>query len=95
MCPTGLPDFSWYKNPKVGKIYQSGYKKYQMAIKCTKMVIEIPNGHELHQNFTSQGLTKYTKVGIFGMKLYHLANLANLGILSYSLVCFKIGTGNV
>jgi hypothetical protein len=40
--PTGLPDVSWCKIPKRGKLYQmttklpNGHKIYQMAIKFTK-----------------------------------------------------------
>jgi hypothetical protein len=34
-CAAGLPDFSWYKIPKPGKIYQMT-KNYQMPVKYTK-----------------------------------------------------------
>jgi hypothetical protein len=39
-----------------------------MAIKYTKMAIKIPNGLEVHQNFSSQGLPKYTEIDILGLK---------------------------
>jgi hypothetical protein len=66
---SGLPDFSWNNKPKRGKIHQNGHIRYQMTIKYTKMAISIPNDHEIHQNFPSQGLPHNTKAGIFGMKI--------------------------
>jgi hypothetical protein len=29
---TGLPDFSWYNKPKLGKMYQMGIKYTKMAL---------------------------------------------------------------
>jgi hypothetical protein len=39
---------------------------------------KIPNGLEINQTFPSQGLQKYTHIGIFGMKIFHLATLHEL-----------------
>jgi hypothetical protein len=35
----------------------------------------IPNSHLIHQYFTLEGHPKYTQIGIFGMKINHLATL--------------------
>jgi hypothetical protein len=32
-------------------------------------------GHKIYQYFSFQGPPKYTLIGIFGMKIYHLATL--------------------
>jgi hypothetical protein len=45
-------------------------------MKYSKIEIKTPDDHEAHQNFPSQGLAKYIKIGIFGLKcIYHLAAL--------------------
>jgi hypothetical protein len=36
---------------------------------------EIPNGHEIEQKCPFHGLPKCTQIGIFGVKIYHLATL--------------------
>jgi hypothetical protein len=33
--------------------------------KYAKMAMKTPNGHEMHQNFSSQGFPKYTKFFIW------------------------------
>jgi hypothetical protein len=61
-----------------GTIYKNGKKSPQNIPDCpnifqitTKYTASIETG----QNFPFQGLPKYTKVWIFGMKSYHLAAL--------------------
>jgi hypothetical protein len=56
------------------KMYQIDHKIYQMAIlKYTKLK---PIKRQLNMpNFPFSGLPKYTKIGIFGMQIYHLATL--------------------
>jgi hypothetical protein len=39
------------------------------------MALKLLDDLEIHQNFPSPGIRKYTKIGIFGMKVYHLATL--------------------
>jgi hypothetical protein len=39
------------------------------------MTIQNNKGNALYQTFSSQGLPKYTKIGIFDMQVYHLATL--------------------
>jgi hypothetical protein len=40
------------------------------------MAIKVPIGNEIHQNVPSQGLLKYTKIGILVWKyMYNLATL--------------------
>jgi hypothetical protein len=73
---TGLPDFSWYNIPKRGKIYQ-------MTIKYTKLSqnipncckIHIPDGHKMYQHHPLPEPPKCTQIGIFGLKINHLATL--------------------
>jgi hypothetical protein len=36
----------------------------------------IPNRLEIHQNYPPKGLSKYTEVGIFVLKIYHAGNPA-------------------
>jgi hypothetical protein len=63
-----LPDFSWQKIPKQGKMCKIAtklpnyYKIYQ----------NIPNGHIC---FYSKALQNLTPIRIFGFKIYHLATL--------------------
>jgi hypothetical protein len=39
------------------------------------MTIKKTIGNEIHQKLPSQGLPKYTQIGSFGFKIYHLATL--------------------
>jgi hypothetical protein len=48
-----------------------------MAMKCTKWPQYIPNGHGIYQPFPFQGSPKFTQIGIFDLKIYHLAILPN------------------
>jgi hypothetical protein len=69
-----LPGFSWYNIPKwekyakLPKIYKNGRKIYQINK-------NIPNGHMIYQHLTLQDPPKFTQVGIFCLKIYHLATL--------------------
>jgi hypothetical protein len=48
----------------------NGHEMYQIAIKC------ITNGHKIYQQFPfQQRPPKYTLIGIFGVKIHHLASL--------------------
>jgi hypothetical protein len=64
----GLPDFSWYKIPKRGKIYQ-------MAIKYFQWPQNRPNSHKICQYFSLKDLPKFSQIGIFGLKTNYLATL--------------------
>jgi hypothetical protein len=58
----------WTENIPNGHI-PNGHKIYQMAIKYSK-------GQKIIDNYIPfQGPQKCTQVGIFGMKVYHLATL--------------------
>jgi hypothetical protein len=35
----------------------------------------IPNGRKIYQHFSFHGPPKYTRIGIFGLKINHLATL--------------------
>jgi hypothetical protein len=43
------------------------------------------NGGKIYQYFTFEGLPKFTQIGIFGLKIYHLATLSAASIL---MLCF-------
>jgi hypothetical protein len=47
-----------------------------MAKACTKLPQYIPNGQRICQPFTLQGSPKLTQIRIFGLKISHLATLA-------------------
>jgi hypothetical protein len=68
-----VPDFSLHNIPKRGKLPL----KYQMVIKYLNSPYYIPNGHTIHQPFSIQGPPKFTQIGIFGLKIYHLATLTD------------------
>jgi hypothetical protein len=47
-----------------------------MTIKYTKWQENRPNG-QIHPNLSLQDIPKFTQVGIFGSKIYHLATLVD------------------
>jgi hypothetical protein len=77
------------QNTKTGKIYQNSNKMYQMAIRYTKWLSNIPNDHKIYQQFPFQGPPKYTQIWIFGLKTYHLATLLPIWYISQFWECMK------
>jgi hypothetical protein len=79
---SGLPDFSWYIIPKQEKMYQ-------MNAKCTKWSQNIPKVRKILQmdikyiNILQSmyGTPKFTQIGIFGLKINHLATLLGMEIV--------------
>jgi hypothetical protein len=63
-----LPDFSWRKHTKWGKIYQT-------AINYTKWPQNIPKGHKMYQQLPFKGHQNFTQIRIFGVKTNHPATL--------------------
>jgi hypothetical protein len=53
---------------KTGKNIPKKDQKHIQYTNCSN----VPNGHKVYQNFLLQGLIK---IGIFGLKIYHLATL--------------------
>jgi hypothetical protein len=49
--------------------------KIPKLAKYTKLTHTIPNGHKIYQQRLLQGAQKFTQIGIFGLKIYHLATL--------------------
>jgi hypothetical protein len=45
----------------------------------------IPNGQRICQTFPFQGPPKFTQIGIFGLKIYHLATLLETQILFHCI----------
>jgi hypothetical protein len=70
-----LPDFSWSKHTKWENI-PNYHKLYLTVITYTKWPYNIPNGHIIYQHYPFQGPPKFTQIGIFGLKINHLATLA-------------------
>jgi hypothetical protein len=73
-CHTQGARFLFVKHTKNGKKYTKQPKNIQNGHE------NIPTGREIHQKFHFQGLPKYTKFGILGMQIYHLAALVTLKI---------------
>jgi hypothetical protein len=58
------------------------YVMYGNGGKYTKLPLHIlPNGHRVYQPFSFRGPPKFTQIGIFGLKIYHLATLTLSGTL--------------
>jgi hypothetical protein len=65
--------FFLVQHTKTGKICQ-------ITIKYTKRPLHIPNGHKIYQHLPLKDPSKFIKICIFGLKIYHLATLPR-GIL--------------
>jgi hypothetical protein len=61
----GLPDSSWYKVPKRGKIQIPNYHEPQNGQSVNKT----------YQHLPLQDPLNFTEIGIFGLKTNHLATL--------------------
>jgi hypothetical protein len=63
----------------VSTLNQSGEKytklttKYTIRPLNTPNGLNIPNGNKIYRNTPFQGLQNYTRIGIFGLKICHLA----------------------
>jgi hypothetical protein len=51
------------------------YQIYRITIKYNTLVQNIPNGHKIYQNLPMQDTPKFTQIGLFGLKICHLATL--------------------
>jgi hypothetical protein len=60
-----------------GKNVPNGHKIYQMAIKYLKWTLNVRNGHKIYQHCPFPRSQTFTLIGIFVMKIYHLATLAS------------------
>jgi hypothetical protein len=64
-----------------GTIYQNGenipndHKVHQSSINCTKWPENLPNDNKIYQTLPWQEPPKFAKIGIFGLKINHLATL--------------------
>jgi hypothetical protein len=59
---------------------------YQTVIKYVP-IPNIPNGHRICQPVSLQGPPKFTAIGIFGLKIYHLATLVERQI---EIICIEV-----
>jgi hypothetical protein len=69
----GLPDFSSHNIPKQEKICQHDHKNIYNGHKIGHY--NIPNGHKIYSHLSWQDPPKFTQIGIFGFKIYHLTTL--------------------
>jgi hypothetical protein len=49
-----------------------------------------PNGHRIYKPFPFRGPPKFTQIGIFGLKIYHLASLDYASNITF-LLLFSVG----
>jgi hypothetical protein len=68
------------QHTKNGKYIPNDHRIERMASKYTEWPQNIPNGHKMYQHFPLQDPPKYTKIGIFGLKIYYLANLVQINV---------------
>jgi hypothetical protein len=61
-----------------------------MALKYTKWQYNIPFGHAIFQHFHIQGPPKYFQIGIFVLRIHHLATLARSVSNEYLFTQFAI-----
>jgi hypothetical protein len=67
-----LPDFSCYN---LSTIYQITIKYTEWQQNIPKRQENRPNGHKTYQHLPLQDPPKFTQIGIFGLKICHLATL--------------------
>jgi hypothetical protein len=56
------------------------------------MATKRPNGHKIYQHLPLQGLPKCTQIWIFGLKVYRLAALLRISLLSIRLTAIAVVT---
>jgi hypothetical protein len=49
-----------------------------MTVKYSKWQLKIPKGHKIYQSLPLYHPPKFTQIGEFGLKIYHLATLPAL-----------------
>jgi general stress protein 26 len=64
--------FFLVQHTKTGKIYH-------ITIKHTEWTQNLPNGHKIYQHLSLQDPTKFTQIGIFGLKICRLETLMAIG----------------
>jgi hypothetical protein len=62
-----------------GKKYTKLPKIYQIAIKYAKWPERMSNGRKIYQHLPLQDPQKFTRIGIFGLKIDHPATLRKNG----------------
>jgi hypothetical protein len=58
-------------------------KLYRLATKYTKWPQNRPNGHKINQHLQLHDPTKFTQIGIFGLKICHLKTLIDRMIYAF------------
>jgi hypothetical protein len=58
-----------------------------MATKYTKWPKNRPNGYKMYQQRPLQEPLKFSQIGIFGLKIYHLATLVSALRLNRFITC--------
>jgi hypothetical protein len=57
---------------------------------CTKWPKYIPNGNRIYQPFPFQDPSKFTQIGTFGLKMYHLAPLFYVSSFNAALLWLAV-----
>jgi hypothetical protein len=60
---------------QTGEIYTKQHIKYYKCPFRMQSCPKNPIGHYIHQPLPYQGPPKFTQIGFFGLKIYHLATL--------------------
>jgi hypothetical protein len=86
-----LPDFSWFNIPEWKKI-PNNHKIYQTTIQYIQWQYNRPNGHKICQHLPLLDHPKLTQIGIFGLKICHLATLGRSRLYPFSGIQLKFST---
>jgi hypothetical protein len=78
MVETRVARFFFVHHTKMGRNIPNYHKIYQMALKYTNWPQIRPNVHKIYQLLPLQGPPKFIQIGIFGLKIYHLATLVEI-----------------
>jgi hypothetical protein len=81
---TGVARFFMTRTSQNGEKYTKLSQHYQMVINYNKWPNNIPNGHKIYQPFPFLGFPKFTQIGIFGLKIYHLARVARFFLVQHT-----------
>jgi hypothetical protein len=79
--------FFLVQHTKTGKNIPNNHKLFQIDTKYTKWPQKKPNGHKIYQHlpFQDPPKFKFIQIGIFGLKICHLATLLHAYLQASSL----------
>jgi hypothetical protein len=80
---TRVARFVLVRNTKTGKNVPNEHKLYRNGNKKSQISVNIPNGQKIYQHFLISGPQKFKQIGIFGLKINHLATPAETRVNSF------------